>query len=151
MAKSLFAVQVIPPGSSVVNPPVNVLAQPVTGPPAVTALQGAIDAAVTAAGTGSTFVGAVELGQRPADYTITAAVSPATDGTPKAMYQVSYRPGSGTGGSSPAPVLVLSWPQTSSGVTTAASDLAIACASANGGGAVPNQANLLGTVGIDAT
>lgn len=126
----------------------NVLAGPATSPTR-TALQVACDAAVAAI-SGSSIVSASQIGGRPADLLITPAVSPATEGTPKALYQVSYQAGSGSGGTNPSPSLVLSNPQTASGVTTSSADGAIAVAVASGGG-TPNAVSLLGVVSIDAT
>jgi hypothetical protein len=147
MAKSIFIVQTINGGVAVVK---NVLAQPSVSP-TTTALQNAIDAAVSAAGAGAELVSASELQGKPADLTITAAVSPDTDGTPKALYLVSYRAGSGSGGTTPAPSLVLSNPQTISSVPKSPGDQAIACAATASSPAVPNQASLVGKVDIDAT
>jgi hypothetical protein len=142
---SLFSVTVSV-GAILTN--ANVLAAPATSP-AKTALQVACDAAVAAI-SGSAVVSASQLGGRPSDLLITPAVSPATDGTPKALYQVSYQAGSGSGGTNPSPSLVLSNPQTASGVITSAADGAIATAMTLGGG-TPNAVSLLGMVSIDAT
>jgi hypothetical protein len=119
------------------------------GPAGGTALQAAIDAAAAAAPGGATFQSAQDIGGRPADYAITAAVSPATDGTPQGLYTVSFQNGSGAGGTTPAPALVWANPQTGSGVTTRAEDLAIVCAATNAS-ATPNACALVGTVDISA-
>ena len=144
MAKSLFRTLVTLSGVAITK---NVLAQPGSG----TAMQAAIDAALAAAGTGAAFQSASELGGKPADYQIAVAVSPTTDVMPRSLIQVSFRNASGSGGTTPAPLLIISNAQTTSGVTTTASDLAIALANSNGGGAVPNQANQMGCVDIDTT
>ena len=87
---------------------VNVLAQDTsTG----TALENAIAAGVAALG--GTFQAAAELGGGPIGLIIPSAVPPATDGTPKALYRVDFRPGSGPNGANPASLFVLAWPQTS--------------------------------------
>ncbi len=124
---------------------VNVLAQDTsTG----TALENAIAAGVTALG--GTFQAAAELGGGPIGLVIPSAVPPATDGTPKALYRVDFRPGSGPNGANPASLFVLAWPQTTGSTTTPAPTLA-AQAAASAASAVPSQVVLLAQVDVDTT
>ncbi len=145
MAKSLFNV-VMQNGTAR-----NVLAQ--TGANGVTALQAAINAAVSAEGNGAIVQNAVQLQGKPIDFAINAAVSPATDGAPKAVFSVQLQMGTGPNGPNGTnvnPVLVLSNPQTTNGTTTDAATLAIQQA-ATTTGATPNAVVFVGQVDIDAT
>src|SRR5690348_8277275 len=102
MSTSLFQVVV---QSTTGNVAKNVLASDSTGK---TALQSAIDAAINAAGTGATLQNAVEMAGKPLDFAVTPAQSPATNLSPKLVYSIQFRPGSGANNMNVAPVLVLS-------------------------------------------
>ncbi len=143
MSRSLFAVTT---RSGNITSTVNVLAADSS---TVAALQTAIAATVSEAGAGAEFRNAYEVGGKSIDLVIAAAVSPATDGAPKALYQVAFRSGSGTDGSTPAPLLVQAWPQTNAAVSTSAEDLAIEAAATAGG--IPNNITRLADVDIDTT
>jgi hypothetical protein len=119
----------------------NVLAQPASGK---AALSVALDAAVAAAGDGAEAQSATLLGA--VDLTIAAAVTPATDLSPKALYSVTIQGSGGTMGVS----RVLSNPQASEGEVTPAIDLAIAAAVAAASGATPSSVSLIGVVAIIA-
>lgn len=110
----------------------------------------AFHAAMAAAASLGTFMSAVEAGGRPIDVVIPLATAPATDDAPKAAYRVDFRPGSGPNGSTPAPLIVLAWPQTSGAVTTAASILAARAAEAQTSASAV-QVSQIGLVEIDAT
>ncbi len=147
MAKSLVNVQLQVPGQGGAGK--NVLAQP-NSSTGQTAISAAIDAAIAAVGQGAQFQTANVLGGKPVDLSIAQAQAPAVDGPVKAVYMVQFQVGSGPSGASPAPLMVLSNPQTNGNMTTPASDLAISAA-AGAAGATPSGVNLLGTVDIDAT
>lgn len=110
-----------------------------------TALQNAIAAAEAG---GAPFLSAAQVGNGPIGLTIPAAVAPAVDGTPKAVYLVTFA--AVPNGATPQPLLVLAWPQTNGSVTTPAASLAAAAAASSAGAGV-SQVVLMGTVGIDAT
>ena len=120
---------------------VNILAQDANGR---TAMENSI-----AAATGD-LMSASEVGGKPVDVVIPAAVAPATDGTPKAVFRVEFRVGSGPNGTTPTSLVVLAWPQTNGTVTAAAAILA-AQAAATTAGAVVSQVSLLAQVDVDAT
>jgi hypothetical protein len=110
MSKSLFNVTTIN-GSTATQK--NIIAGPTD---TESALQVAVDAAVSAAGAGSSLQNAFQQGNAPIGVTTATAVSPATDGTPKSVWSLQTPSG---------PVLVLSWPQTNAGVTVSAADRAL--------------------------
>jgi hypothetical protein len=96
------------------------------------------------------FQGASQVGNAPISATIPAAVAPATDGAPKAVYMVSFQTATGANGGTPQPMLVLAWPQRGEGSAARAEVLAARTAAATAN-AVVAQVMLLGTVEIDAT
>ena len=110
MAKSFFNVTTI--NGSILTQK-NVLAGP-SG--TLTALQVAVDAAVVAAGSGSNLQNAFQQGNTSIGITVPVAIPPATDGTPKTVWSIQSPSG---------PVLAVSWPQTSAGITTSAADRAL--------------------------
>jgi hypothetical protein len=122
---------------------VNVLAEDTQGNPA-------FQTALAAGAVLGTFTGATMIGQRPLDLVIAAVTAPATNDAPKAVYRVEFRPGSGPNGTTPAFLLVLSWPQTSSGVQTHPAVLAGLAAEAQAS-AVVLQISQLGQVEMDTT
>ncbi|HXS93193.1 MAG TPA: hypothetical protein VN736_01240 [Candidatus Limnocylindrales bacterium] len=146
MSKSLFSVVVQVPGQSQVSS--NVLAEDANSK---TALQNAIDAAITQAGSGAQFVNAVEVGGKPVDVTVAAAVSPVTDLMPKSLYSIQFRAGSGANGANVSPLLVLANTQNQGGTIVAAQDLAITAALNAVTSGTPNAAIFMGSVDQDAT
>lgn len=145
MSKSLFSITVLPANGAAVNK--NVLAQDAGGK---SAIQSAIDAAITQLD--GALQTAMQLDGASIDYTIPAAISPATNGTPKSVYRVQFQAGSGPNSSTPAAMRILAWPQTSGGVMSSAPDLAIQTALAYAPvGAIANGVVLVGAVDIDAT
>jgi hypothetical protein len=122
----------------------NYLAQDADG---LTAMENAIAAGVAA---GDTLISASEVGGRPVDEIIPSAVAPAVDGTPKALYQVTFQPGSGAGSTTPSQLLILAWPQTNGGVVTLAAVLA-AQAAVTAASATVSQIYQLGQVDVDTT
>lgn len=128
MAKSLFTVYLMSGG---VPASKNVLAGPGS---TESALQVAVDAALAAVA-GAALQSAVQQGGRPIDLTVAAAASPATDGTPKSVWSVQTATG---------PLLVESWPQTSSGVTESAVDRALQAVSST-----PTAISFVGNVDIE--
>lgn len=144
MAYSVFHVVVVAGGSPVQR---MVMAQAAGG---LSAMQVAIHAGRVEAGEGSALQGASEIDGRAVDIVAAAAVSPAVDVEPRKLYRVQFRPGTGPGGSTVAPRLVVASARESGGGVTSGEDVALAAAVEDLEGAVANGINVVGTVDLVA-